>query len=168
MIEVEPNWQKRSRIHKPEYRLGDFEEPPIADSSIDLAIFSQALLITRTVRTKRSRRQSAFYVPEDEWSYWTLLAHNFEQARELYADLWLGFSEVELLHLLEQTGFRENEVQRVSRELTSPYFQTVLATGIKMKRVLKAFLLLFFIARGSYTPSGRSSSAATRKSRPGK
>ena len=60
-----------------------------------------------------------------------LLAHGFEQARELYADLWLGFSEVELARLLEQSGFRENEVQVVSKEPNSPYFQTVLATGVK-------------------------------------
>ena len=37
-----------------------------------------------------------------------LLAHGYEQARELYADLWLGFSEVELVRLLEQAGFRES------------------------------------------------------------
>ena len=60
-----------------------------------------------------------------------LLAHSFEQARELYADLWLGFSEVELLHLLEQAEFQNVEVQIVSREPVSPYFQTVLATGVK-------------------------------------
>ena len=60
-----------------------------------------------------------------------LLAHTFEQARELYADLWLGFSEVELLHLLEQNEFHENEVRVVAREIDSPYFQTVLATGLK-------------------------------------
>jgi ArsR family transcriptional regulator len=60
-----------------------------------------------------------------------LLAHDYEQAKELYADLWLGFSEVELVRLLEQAGFRENDVQVVSREPNSPYFQTVLATGVK-------------------------------------
>jgi hypothetical protein len=66
-----------------------------------------------------------------------LLAHSFEQARELYADLWMGFSEVELLRLLEQAGFQENEVRVVSKELNSPYFQTVLATGRKPKPVAR-------------------------------
>lgn len=60
-----------------------------------------------------------------------LLAHGFEPARDLYADLWLGFSEVELVHLLEQAAFREIEVQVVSKEINSPHFQTVLATGVK-------------------------------------
>jgi ArsR family transcriptional regulator len=60
-----------------------------------------------------------------------LLSHGYEQARDLYADLWLGFSEVELVRLLEQAEFRNNDVQVVSKEPNSPYFQTVLATGVK-------------------------------------
>jgi ArsR family transcriptional regulator len=59
------------------------------------------------------------------------LSHGYEQARDLYADLWLGFSEVELVRLLEQAEFRDNDVQVVSKEPNSPYFQTVLATGVK-------------------------------------
>ena len=34
-----------------------------------------------------------------------LLSHRFEKARELYADHWLGFSEVQLHQLLEENGF---------------------------------------------------------------
>ncbi len=34
-----------------------------------------------------------------------LKRHSFEQARELYADTWLGFSEVELRGFLEAAGF---------------------------------------------------------------
>jgi len=54
-----------------------------------------------------------------------------ERARELYADHWLGFSEVKLHHLLEKGGFRHIEVSVVSREKQSPHFQTVFATGVK-------------------------------------
>ena len=113
-----------------EYRLGDLEEPPIADSSIDLAVFSQALHHANSPH-KAIAAARRILRPGGRLAILDLLAHSFEQARELYADLWLGFSEVELLHLLEQTGFRENEVQVVSREPNSPYFQTVLATGVK-------------------------------------
>jgi ArsR family transcriptional regulator len=60
-----------------------------------------------------------------------LLSHPFERARELYADHWLGFSEVQLHQFLEKGGFRQIEVSVVSREKQSPHFQTVLATGIK-------------------------------------
>jgi ubiquinone/menaquinone biosynthesis C-methylase UbiE len=60
-----------------------------------------------------------------------LLSHRFERARELYADHWLGFSEVQLHQFLEASGFNDIEVTVVSREKESPHFQTVLATGSK-------------------------------------
>ncbi|MDQ3119408.1 MAG: transcriptional regulator, partial [Verrucomicrobiota bacterium] len=60
-----------------------------------------------------------------------LLSHRFERARELYADHWLGFSEVELHQMLEDAGFGRIEVTVVSREKESPHFQTVFATGLK-------------------------------------
>ena len=54
-----------------------------------------------------------------------LLAHQFENAREMYADLWLGFTEVQLDTMLREAGFREVDVSVVDREPESPYFQTV-------------------------------------------
>ena len=35
-----------------------------------------------------------------------LLKHRFEEAREMYADVWLGFSQVELTELLREAGFQ--------------------------------------------------------------
>jgi ubiquinone/menaquinone biosynthesis C-methylase UbiE/predicted DNA-binding transcriptional regulator len=130
MVEVGAQLAKDQGITNLEYRIGDLEEPPIADNSIDLAIFSQALHHANSppkaiAAAGRILRQGGRLVILD------LLAHGFEQARELYADLWLGFSEVELVRLMDQAGFRETDVQMVSREPNSPYFQTVLATGIK-------------------------------------
>jgi ubiquinone/menaquinone biosynthesis C-methylase UbiE/biotin operon repressor len=130
MVEVGTQLAKDQGITNLEYRIGDLEDPPISDNSIDLAIFSQALHHASspqkaTIAAQRILRKGGRLVILD------LLAHGFEQARELYADLWLGFSEVELLRMLEQAGFRQNDVQVVSREPNSPYFQTVLATGIK-------------------------------------
>jgi ubiquinone/menaquinone biosynthesis C-methylase UbiE/biotin operon repressor len=130
MVEVGTELAKEHGFTNLEYRLGDLEEPPIADSSIDLAVFSQALHHANSpnkaiAAARRVLRPGGRLVILD------LLAHSFEQARDLYADLWLGFSEVQLLHLLEQAEFRESEVQIVSREANSPYFQTVLATGVR-------------------------------------
>ena len=130
MIEVGTQLAKDHGFTNLEYRLGDLEEPPIAGSSIDLAVFSQALHHANSPH-KAIAAARRILRPGGRLAILDLLTHSFEQARELYADLWLGFSEVELLHLLEQTGFRENEVQVVSREPNSPYFQTVLATGVK-------------------------------------
>jgi ArsR family transcriptional regulator len=60
-----------------------------------------------------------------------LLQHQLEEARELYADRWLGFSEADLHQFLEDAGFRDIEIGIVSRETQPPHFQTLLATGVK-------------------------------------
>ena len=113
-----------------EYRLGDIEEPPIATETIDLAILSQAL--HHAINPARAI-QAAYRVlrPGGRILILDLLAHSFEQARELYADVWLGFSEVELSSALQKAGFIETDVRVVARENESPFFQTLLASGRK-------------------------------------
>lgn len=113
-----------------EYRLGDMQEPPVAPESVDLAIFSQALHHAAAPPRAVAAAQ-AILRPGGRLVILDLLAHTFEQARELYADLWLGFSEVELHAMLEGSGFRDIDVGVVSREAQSPHLQTVLATARK-------------------------------------
>jgi ArsR family transcriptional regulator len=60
-----------------------------------------------------------------------LLRHDFESARELYADVWLGFSQVDILELLEGAGFRNVSVSVVDREAEPPHFETLMAIGVK-------------------------------------
>ena len=57
--------------------------------------------------------------------------HQFEEAREMYADLWLGFTELEMERYLKGAGFRGVETAVVHRETEPPYFETVLATAEK-------------------------------------
>jgi ArsR family transcriptional regulator len=113
-----------------EYRLGDIEAPPIADASVDLAILSQAL---HHARSPARAVQAAHRIlkPGGRLAVLDLLAHQFEQARELYADEWLGFTEAQLFDLLSQAGFSRVEVGVVARDEQNPQFHTVLATGIK-------------------------------------
>jgi ArsR family transcriptional regulator len=56
-----------------------------------------------------------------------------EEAREMYADLWLGFTELDLERFLKQAGFRNVSTAIVHRETEAPYFESVLATGQKPK-----------------------------------
>ena len=42
--------------------------------------------------------------------------HHFDQARELYGDYWLGFSEADLREWLTAAGLREIEVQLLTPE----------------------------------------------------
>ena len=112
-----------------EYRLGDIEDPPIEPGTVDLALFSQALHHANNP----ARALAAAYrllKPGGRVAVLDLLAHQFEQARELYADTWLGFSEAELHRLLEAAGFVGIELQVVAREDEPPHFQTMFGTGI--------------------------------------
>ncbi|MGI8435816.1 MAG: metalloregulator ArsR/SmtB family transcription factor [Chthoniobacterales bacterium] len=130
MVEFGSKLAKEHRLKSLEYRLGDIEDPPITKSTIDLAILSQALHHAphpeRAISgAYRILKKGGRLVILD------LLSHRFERARELYADPWLGFSEVQLHQWLEEAGFKNVEVTVVSREKESPHFQTVFATGLK-------------------------------------
>jgi len=130
MVEFGSQLAKKHGFKNLEYRLGDIEEPPIANNSVDLAILSQALHHAIHPQqaigaAHRILKRGGRLVILD------LLSHRFERARELYADHWLGFSEVQLHQFLEKNSFREIEVSVVAREKQSPHFQTVFATGIK-------------------------------------
>ena len=60
-----------------------------------------------------------------------LLQHHFEQARELYGDLWLGLPESDLHRWLEAAGFKKIEISVVAREEQPPHFATILAAAEK-------------------------------------
>jgi ArsR family transcriptional regulator len=60
-----------------------------------------------------------------------LIAHTFEEARELYADVWLGFTQVDLLEMMRKSGFGDLDVAVVHREPETPHFETLMAIGVK-------------------------------------
>jgi ArsR family transcriptional regulator len=57
--------------------------------------------------------------------------HTFEKARELYADVWLGFKESALHGFLKTAGFTQAQVTAVAKEPAEPFFETLLASGMK-------------------------------------
>ena len=113
-----------------EFRLGDIEEPPIEPGTVDLAVLSQAL---HHATAPQQALEAAYRIlkPGGKVVVIDLLRHTFEKARQLYADVWLGFAEVELEEMLTAAGFSEVETTVVHRESRSPHFQTVLAIGVK-------------------------------------
>jgi len=59
-----------------------------------------------------------------------LQKHNFDQARELYADVWLGFSQAEIADMLSRAGFHRGDISIVHREESAPHFEIVLAIAM--------------------------------------
>ena len=113
-----------------EYRLGDVEDPPVAPKSVDLVIFSQVLHHVPNppralAAANRALKTGGRIVILD------LASHTFDQARELYAHVWLGFVEIELHQMLKKAGFSQIRSSIVSRDTEAPHFQTLLATGTK-------------------------------------
>lgn len=130
MIEYAAAIARQNGVSNLEFRLGDLENPPIEPSSVDLAFFSQAL--HHAVRPDRAVKASMKILrPGGRIVVLDLLQHSFEEARELYLDSWLGFSQSQLLGFLESAGFEEIEIAIVDREPEPPHFQTVLALATK-------------------------------------
>ncbi|BCX50406.1 ArsR family transcriptional regulator [Haloferula helveola] len=130
MVEFGTALAKEHGLANLEYRQGDLEEPPLDPGSVDLVILSQALHHAAHPQKAIDAALLALK-PGGRIVILDLLQHQFEQARELYADLWLGFSEAELAAMLERAGFGEIETAVVDREPEPPHFQTLLAVARK-------------------------------------
>jgi ArsR family transcriptional regulator len=113
-----------------EYRLGEIESPPIDNNSVDLVFFSQALHHAENP-AKAIQEAHRIAKPGGCIVILDLLKHHFEDARELYADLWLGFSELDITRFLKEAGFDKVEISVVDRETESPHFQTLMAIATK-------------------------------------
>ena len=130
MIEVGREQTRRQGMKNIEFRLGDFEEVPINDSSVDLVFFSQSL--HHALHPDRAVHEAwRILRPAGRVVILDLAKHRFEEAREIYADERLGFSEMELEEMLERAGFKQVQASIVDKELETPQFQTLLAVATK-------------------------------------
>jgi ArsR family transcriptional regulator len=130
MVEFGAETARRNGVANLEYRLGDLEALPLIDESVDLALFSQSL--HHAPHPERAVRE-AFRIlrPGGRVLVLDLKRHHFEEARELYADHWLGFPETDLVQFLEDAGFSGVEILTVDREQQPPHLTTILAAGQK-------------------------------------
>jgi ArsR family transcriptional regulator len=130
MIEVGRDQALRHGVENVDFRLGDMEEIPIADAEVDLVFFSQSL--HHALHPDRAIEQAfRILTPGGRIVLLDLAKHRFEEARELYADEWLGFSEAELEAMLEKAGFTDVQTSVVHKEPETPQFQTLLAVANK-------------------------------------
>lgn len=133
MVEVGSELALKNGLENVTYKLGDIEQVPLPDKSVDLAILSQAL---HHAQHPQAAVNEAFRIlrPGGQVLVLDLNEHAFEKARELYADVWLGFKESALHGFLRKAGFGKVEVATVAKEPVEPFFETLLASGVKERR----------------------------------
>jgi ArsR family transcriptional regulator len=130
MVEYGAELARKHGVKNLEYRQGDIEDVPIRKASVDLAFFSQSL---HHARHPQQAVAEAWRIlkPGGRIVVLDLMRHTYEHARDLYADLWLGFTEVEVGRFLRQAGFSKVETSVVHREEETPHLETILAVGEK-------------------------------------
>ena len=112
------------------YKLGDLEKVPLKDCSVDLALLSQSL-------HHAERPEIALFEanrilrPGGQLIVIDLKQHQFEKARQLYNDRWLGFAENDLFKTIKDAGFEKVKVEVVAKENAEPFFETLLDSGFK-------------------------------------
>lgn len=128
MVEFGAALAHNHRVKNLEYRLGDLEDLPIKKGAADVAFFSQSL---HHAQHPARALAEAFRIVKSGGRVviLDLLKHHFEEARALYADVWLGFSEVDLRRMLSDAGFDNVSTAVVHRETEAPHFETILAVG---------------------------------------
>lgn len=130
MIEFAREQARRHHVKNIDYRLGDMEELPLDDEAVDLVFFSQSL--HHALHPSQAVAEAARILrPGGRVAILDLAKHRFEEAREMYADEWLGFSEAELESMLQLAGFKKIQTSVVQKESEPPHFQTMLAVANK-------------------------------------
>jgi ArsR family transcriptional regulator len=130
MVEFGAELAARHGVKNLQYRQGDLEALPIADASVDLAFFSQSL--HHAQHPQRAVAEAhRILKPDGRIVVLDLVKHHVEEARELYADVWLGFTEVEVQRFLREASFQNIWTSVVHRETEAPHFETLLAVADK-------------------------------------
>ena len=113
-----------------QFSHGDIEDIPLKSKSVDVALLSHAL---HHAQQPQKALSEAFRIlrPCGHLVILDLLEHQFENAKELYGDHWLGFTKNILHEWIESSGFKDIEITEAAREEEPPHFTTLLVVAQK-------------------------------------
>ena len=121
---------KKAGLKNIQFSYGDIEDIPLKSKSVDVALLSHALHHAQQPQKALSEacrilRSGGHLIILD------LLEHQFENAKELYGDHWLGFPINTLHEWVENAGFKGIEITEAAREEEPPHFTTLLVVAQK-------------------------------------
>jgi len=121
---------KRAGLKNIQFIHGDIESLPLKAKSVDVALFSHAL---HHARSPEKALSEAFRIlrPDGRLIVLDLLEHQFENAKKLYGDHWLGFPKNTLHEWSENAGFTNSLITEAAREEEPPHFVTLLLVAQK-------------------------------------
>ncbi|HAW99443.1 MAG TPA: transcriptional regulator [Opitutae bacterium] len=130
MVRVGKELAHRHSLSNLIYKQGYIEKVPLPKGSVDLALMSQSL---HHAQRPEKALSEAFRILRKggQLVVLDLKEHQFEKARELYSDQWLGFPENELYRMIKDAGFKQVKVETVSKEEVEPFFETLLGVGVR-------------------------------------
>jgi ArsR family transcriptional regulator len=125
----------RRRVSNVTWKRGELEKLPIADDSVDVALFSQAL--HHAADPARALAEGArILAPGGRVLVLDLREHDQAWVRERLGDRWLGFSREELSSLLDDAGLVDTKISVGTRRSGDP-FTVLIASGRKPEKTDK-------------------------------
>ena len=121
---------KKAGLKNIQFSYGDIEDIPLKSKSVDVALLSHAL--HHAQQPKKALSEACRILrPGGHLIILDLLEHQFENAKELYGDHWLGFPKNTLYEWVENAGFKGIDITEAAREEEPPHFTTLLVVAQK-------------------------------------
>lgn len=126
---------RRRRVSNIEWKRGELERLPLGDSSVDVALLSQALHHAESPALALAEA-ARIVRPGGRVLVLELRRHDQAWVRERLGDKWLGFDDDELKRLLTRAGLTQVRVSLGTRRTGDP-FTVLVASGTKKQQRIR-------------------------------